>query len=85
MVLKRSPAQCLSCRWFESDVISDGTQTSKRVLLTLVTFESDVISDGTQTSKIVDNVMNMFESNVISDGTQTRSERDAQGVGLRVM
>ena len=70
---------------FESDVISDGTQTDTPHTFLGSQFESDVISDGTQTSKIVDNVMNMFESNVISDGTQTRSERDAQGVGLRVM
>ncbi len=34
---------------FESDVISDGTQTSRPALSLLTSFESDVISDGTQT------------------------------------
>ena len=34
---------------FESDVISDGTQTLNRFLQVLISFESDVISDGTQT------------------------------------
>ena len=35
---------------FESDVISDGTQTIMEIATALNTFESDVISDGTQTS-----------------------------------
>ena len=35
--------------WFESDVISDGTQTIKAFLNAVGRFESDVISDGTQT------------------------------------
>ncbi len=34
---------------FESDVISDGTQTRAARGGTRYTFESDVISDGTQT------------------------------------
>ena len=34
---------------FESDVISDGTQTATDCPLTRTLFESDVISDGTQT------------------------------------
>ena len=34
---------------FESDVISDGTQTAKGIVKTGIEFESDVISDGTQT------------------------------------
>ena len=34
---------------FESDVISDGTQTRAEAPLTEPPFESDVISDGTQT------------------------------------
>ena len=34
---------------FESDVISDGTQTTVTVQPALREFESDVISDGTQT------------------------------------
>ena len=34
---------------FESDVISDGTQTIQDVETELLAFESDVISDGTQT------------------------------------
>ena len=35
---------------FESDVISDGTQTDCERQMPLPEFESDVISDGTQTS-----------------------------------
>ena len=34
---------------FESDVISDGTQTRPLEYVKGITFESDVISDGTQT------------------------------------
>ena len=34
---------------FESDVISDGTQTTLSVIYSFILFESDVISDGTQT------------------------------------
>ena len=34
---------------FESDVISDGTQTNQRFGRLVAMFESDVISDGTQT------------------------------------
>ena len=34
---------------FESDVISDGTQTLCSDCITVFAFESDVISDGTQT------------------------------------
>ena len=34
---------------FESDVISDGTQTFKLASNSYALFESDVISDGTQT------------------------------------
>ena len=36
---------------FESDVISDGTQTSRLEKLMYREFESDVISDGTQTAR----------------------------------
>ena len=35
---------------FESDVISDGTQTFRDQILEDTMFESDVISDGTQTN-----------------------------------
>ena len=35
--------------WFESDVISDGTQTKMSAFGLRCPFESDVISDGTQT------------------------------------
>ena len=38
---------------FESDVISDGTQTLQHSLRFPVLFESDVISDGTQTLLLV--------------------------------
>ena len=34
---------------FESDVISDGTQTVNLSKARVILFESDVISDGTQT------------------------------------
>ncbi len=34
---------------FESDVISDGTQTEVKNMRAYTKFESDVISDGTQT------------------------------------
>ena len=34
---------------FESDVISDGTQTGRRLRSPYSPFESDVISDATQT------------------------------------
>ena len=36
---------------FESDVISDGTQTSSGYAGNGFAFESDVISDGTQTAR----------------------------------
>ena len=36
-------------RLFESDVISDGTQTISFIIIETRWFESDVISDGTQT------------------------------------
>ncbi len=36
---------------FESDVISDGTQTLHANTAAHVAFESDVISDGTQTAQ----------------------------------
>ena len=35
---------------FESDVISDGTQTVDSMIFAVRVFESDVISDGTQTN-----------------------------------
>ena len=38
---------------FESDVISDGTQTNTRIKKLYKQFESDVISDGTQTCAYV--------------------------------
>ena len=43
-------------RTFESDVISDGTQTSMSRCGSGGVFESDVISDGTQTSRHVGGV-----------------------------
>ena len=49
MVLKLSGTSAEPDTSFESDVISDGTQTWVVVYLTNVLFESDVISDGTQT------------------------------------
>ena len=52
---------------FESDVISDGTQTVSVPYAALATFESDVISDGTQTVTPQYQAIPKFES----DGTQT--------------
>ena len=70
---------------FESDVISDGTQTCIRQLLAVPLFESDVISDGTQTRsrRLINH--NLFESDVISDGTQTHLSTCGYRHGLRVM
>ena len=56
---------------FESDVISDGTQTKIPKQMYLLMFESDVISDGTQTMDVAEEKPSQFESDVISDGTQT--------------
>ena len=56
---------------FESDVISDGTQTGGAGDLRDDGFESDVISDGTQTRSPSRFGFSPFESDVISDGTQT--------------
>ena len=58
--------------WFESDVISDGTQTRVFVRYVVGRFESDVISDGTQTLYKQKRTNRKFESDVISDGTQTQ-------------
>ena len=41
-------------RKFESDVISDGTQTNNQLEGNHHQFESDVISDGTQTVESVE-------------------------------
>ena len=57
--------------WFESDVISDGTQTTQDSFQLIFVFESDVISDGTQTWPDGQITLARFESDVISDGTQT--------------
>ena len=56
---------------FESDVISDGTQTFCSSSKSNGWFESDVISDGTQSAALIHGLVTQFESNVISDGTQT--------------
>ena len=56
---------------FESDVISDGTQTILLLRHPALMFESDVISDGTQTLTEEIEAEPKFESDVISDGTQT--------------
>ena len=49
MVLKPTGVAKRQNSTFESDVISDGTQTAKMLLCMIILFESDVISDGTQT------------------------------------
>ena len=72
MVLKLLTVAGLSLSPFESDVISDGTQTCCFFSCFTVLFESDVISDGTQTCNTQYDITNLFESDVISDGTQTQ-------------
>ena len=53
---------------FESDVISDGTQTPFGATGEFKLFESDVISDGTQTRGRGIKRLRQFESDVISGG-----------------
>ena len=65
------PLVALRCS-FESDVISDGTQTFSLAKPIKPLFESDVISDGTQTCAGANKSKGEFESDVISDGTQTQ-------------
>ena len=72
MVLKLVSCRSYTRLEFESDVISDGTQTFDLQRAFGYLFESDVISDGTQTLKKCIKYILMFESDVISDGTQTR-------------
>ena len=57
---------------FESDVISDGTQTVTVASAPGTAFESDVISDGIQTKKLLISSTCLFERDVISDGAQTQ-------------
>ena len=70
---------------FESDVISDGTQTLLREASVRLWFESDVISDGTQTANSPMQGRGPFESDVISDGTQTELLASQKASCLRVM
>ena len=70
---------------FESDVISDGTQTFFFARFLACPFESDVISDGTQTMVYFAHSSALFESDVISDGTQTNIGRISFQNSLRVM
>ena len=85
MVLKPKSAPMPGFREFESDVISDGTQTYSSNSGFLPLFESDVISDGTQTAGSCLRHKQLFESDVISDGTQTDVVTDIAFLGLRVM
>ena len=71
MVLKPLATCWLAWAQFESDVISDGTQTHIQHIIPVCLFESDVISDGTQTYTQRLALLPSFESDVISDGTQT--------------
>ena len=71
MVLKLYKFSTVLSLEFESDVISDGTQTVFADSQTAELFESDVISDGTQTPVCFAAIKMLFESDVISDGTQT--------------
>ena len=75
MVLKQGCIFRQSASRFESDVISDGTQTMVSDAKIIVRFESDVISDGTQTHRRLHSAAAQFESDVISDGTQTISSK----------
>ena len=77
MVLKLRKFEEASAVQFESDVISDGTQTVIVLRVFGALFESDVISDGTQTIQFSGFRPGMFESDVISDGTQTFSALDS--------
>ena len=70
---------------FESDVISDGTQTIQGKPTQANPFESDVISDGTQTIMQGQDAPIRFESDVISDGTQTTVNVEHIIKSLRVM
>ena len=80
MVLKPYIAITGATLKFESDVISDGTQTKLAQQTLNVKFESDVISDGTQTKNTYNVLWIVFESDVISDGTQTIAGRESTGV-----
>ena len=71
MVLKLASPAFTGVPTFESDVISDGTQTLLDCRRRWREFESDVISDGTQTKGVQGEFYPWFESDVISDGTQT--------------
>ena len=73
MVLKQNTALPVANHQFESDVISDGTQTRQYNMDKKYLFESDVISDGTQTQYTSTKNTTLFESDVISDGTQTQN------------
>ena len=75
----------MTTKRFESDVISDGTQTLQFSIFPKYRFESDVISDGTQTIPPMMLQPCWFESDVISDGTQTLQRSDAARGSLRVM
>ena len=75
MVLKLFEELDVADDEFESDVISDGTQTKQKRRSTLRWFESDVISDGTQTGRTNSDTESTFESDVISDGTQTINQK----------
>ena len=85
MVLKLASFYAVAFFLFESDVISDGTQTNLSEHVDVSVFESDVISDGTQTCKSLLRLAKAFESDVISDGTQTLLLHQSQRIRLRVM
>ena len=85
MVLKPVPLLYGTCKVFESDVISDGTQASNPSKIYKKWFESDVISDGTQASTKTSGKGIKFESDVISDGTQADISISSSPYSLRVM
>ena len=82
MVLKPFFAVFFTAAMFESDVISDGTQTLHGSEKYYQKFESDVISDGTQTPLRQGRARVWFESDVISDGTQTINGKAAGRIGV---
>ena len=61
----------LTLTWFESSVISYGSQTMTSSHESCGEFESSVISYGSQTLPFVRFICHMFESSVISYGSQT--------------
>ena len=71
MVVKLLKAEASTSTWFESSVISYGSQTSCLMNRRNTPFESSVISYGSQTKSLYYKQAARFESSVISYGSQT--------------